>query len=190
VRAAAAESLGKIGDVRATNLLIASLQDWDSRVRAAAAEALGKLGDARAVGALVETMPDWVAKDQVGTALKTLGWTPTSENEDVYIWISAADGTDLNAHWEKTKRVLLADVQTDDRRRIDNAVYTFVSLGKEELIPKLIEVLRTKGTKQMAQAYLHCGNDRLEEAARMTTTLHGDQLASAENPNKVHWGQW
>jgi HEAT repeat protein len=49
VRTIAAEALGKIGDERAANSLIACLNDDYSRMRKAAAEALGKFADYRAL---------------------------------------------------------------------------------------------------------------------------------------------
>ena len=63
VRCAAAEALGKIGDIRAVEPLIGVLQSNSSKgasgvrsdddVRCAAAEALGKIGDIRAVEPLI-----------------------------------------------------------------------------------------------------------------------------------------
>jgi HEAT repeat protein len=58
VRKAAAEALGKIGDTRAVEPLIAALKTRDSDVRQAAAEALGKIGDARAVEPLIAALKD------------------------------------------------------------------------------------------------------------------------------------
>ena len=48
----AAESLGRLGDPRATEPLIDTLWDDDARVRLKAAWALGMLGDPRALGPL------------------------------------------------------------------------------------------------------------------------------------------
>lgn len=59
VRRAAAETLGTIGDIRAVEPLIASLQDTDFRLhKASAATSLGKLGDPRAVEPLINTFRD------------------------------------------------------------------------------------------------------------------------------------
>ena len=49
----AAQILGRIGDGRATDLLVARLHDRDDRLRMVVAEALGTIGDARAIGAIV-----------------------------------------------------------------------------------------------------------------------------------------
>lgn len=58
VRGATAETLGRIGDVRAMEPLIAVLKDKDSWVRRGAAEALGWIGDARAVEPLIIALRD------------------------------------------------------------------------------------------------------------------------------------
>ena len=58
VRQAAAEVLGKIGDPRAVEPLIAALKDAEWIVREAAAKALGKIGDTRAVEPLIAALKD------------------------------------------------------------------------------------------------------------------------------------
>jgi len=58
VRAAAAESLGDIGDARAVEPLIDSLRSVEWQVRAAAAKALGQLKDARAIEPLCNALLD------------------------------------------------------------------------------------------------------------------------------------
>jgi HEAT repeat protein/beta-lactamase regulating signal transducer with metallopeptidase domain len=58
VRAAAAQSLGKLEDARAVPGLVAALSDREAKVRAAAAEALGKFEDPRAVSGLSALLAD------------------------------------------------------------------------------------------------------------------------------------
>jgi len=59
LRRAVVETLGKIGDVRAAESLMAALKDDESSmVRFAAARALGKIGDPRAVEPLVTALGD------------------------------------------------------------------------------------------------------------------------------------
>jgi hypothetical protein len=53
IRAGVAMTLGKIGDIRAVESLIAALKDSDWNVQNAAAEALGQIGDNRAVEPLI-----------------------------------------------------------------------------------------------------------------------------------------
>jgi predicted NACHT family NTPase len=75
VRHAAAKALGRLGDRRAVEPLIARLGDKDSFVRRAAAEALGVLGDRRAVEPLIARLGDedvWVRR-AAEEALRRLG---------------------------------------------------------------------------------------------------------------------
>lgn len=58
IRTHAADALGDIGDTRAVDPLIKSLNDEDWQVRWGAAEALGNIGDARAVEPLINTLKD------------------------------------------------------------------------------------------------------------------------------------
>src|SRR5690606_41733728 len=57
-RAAAAEELGKLGDINALPALIEALDDSNPKVRAAAAEALGKFNNPEVVPSLVKALDD------------------------------------------------------------------------------------------------------------------------------------
>ena len=57
-RIGSARELGRIGDARAVEPLIASLRDYDSEVRYTAAFSLGEIGDARAVEPLIAALRD------------------------------------------------------------------------------------------------------------------------------------
>jgi len=57
-RQAAAEALGKLGDTRAVEPLVAALRGEDVEVRRTAAWALGEIGDARAVDPLIAALGD------------------------------------------------------------------------------------------------------------------------------------
>lgn len=72
VRAAVAETLGRIGDRRAANVLAAMLMDSQISVRSQAAISLGRMGDARAVDPLVEIIQN--PNSELRTkAIKALG---------------------------------------------------------------------------------------------------------------------
>ena len=88
----------------------------------------------------------------------------------------------------------MADIQSDDQRKIENAVYTFLFLGKEEMIPMLIKILNTKGDKTMALNYLDSGNNELENAAKLWASAHGYKIQTYQlqyvHPNVGGWGSW
>lgn len=75
VRREAAEALGKIGDARAVESLIAALERSDSEVQAKAAEALGKISDARAIEPLIVALQahDYDVAREAETALRKFG---------------------------------------------------------------------------------------------------------------------
>jgi len=170
--------------------LIACLKAWNEGVRRSAFDALDSLGATMKMEGLVEALPDWDLKDRLGRSLNKLGWKPASDSEQVYFWICISDGANLKTNWNKTTHVLLADMQSGNQRKIENAVYTFISLGREDIVPKLIDILDTQGTKEMAETYLNCGHDGLENAARSWASAHGYQISSRGNGGKAAWGKW
>ncbi len=56
VREVTAKALGKIGDPRAVDALVQVLKDDKKSIRETAAKALGEIGDKRAVGPLIDTL--------------------------------------------------------------------------------------------------------------------------------------
>jgi hypothetical protein len=89
-----------------------------------------------------------------------------------------------------TTRVLLPDMKSGNQRKIENAVYTFVSLGKEEIVPELIRILDAEGDKEMAETYLNCGHAGLDKAARSWASRHGYQISPLPGARKAGWGRW
>jgi hypothetical protein len=81
--AAAADALGKIGEARAIEPLIAALKISDPAAKAVIVEALGKLNDAKAVEAirpLLKTDHSGLRRASA-VALNSLGWRPSDEKE-------------------------------------------------------------------------------------------------------------
>lgn len=150
---------------------------------------VAKLVDAKALHPL-EALPDWDGRKTLGVALDKWGWEPSSDTEQVYVWVCRGDGESLGAHWEKTRGVLLDDVRSGSRRKIQNAVYTFVSLAKEEIIPELVRILDSEGNIEMAETFLNCGQDELEKAARSWADRHGYRISTGVGAHKATWGRW
>ena len=71
MRCRAAEALGKIGDPRCVEPLIAALKDAETNVRGDAALALGKIGDPRAFTPLIAALNDshWIVRGQAAREL-------------------------------------------------------------------------------------------------------------------------
>src|SRR5260221_10272356 len=80
VQRQAAEALGQVGDARAVEPLVVTLQDPNSTVplQLAAAESLGKIGDRRAVQTLFAALkhPHGQAPQAARAPLTPLNWQP------------------------------------------------------------------------------------------------------------------
>ncbi|MDZ7413064.1 MAG: HEAT repeat domain-containing protein, partial [candidate division KSB1 bacterium] len=180
----------KVGGA-AVEPLVGCLRDEDSDVREAAAEALGKIGDKRAIAALAAALADWWAGRAVAEALAALGWSPTTDAERVHWWVARRNGSTLLSHWPQAKGVLLEDARSGQQIRVECAVYAFVALGREEVVPALIAILDSHGDKSIAEVYLNCGHARLKKAAEEWAHRHGYHvvpgLGDAVGPG---WGAW
>ena len=199
LRETAAEVLGKIGDKRAVKPLIAALGDKDYVVRGKAAEALEKIDPnwtkteeaKRHVSDLVCALTNWNIKELLASALVKLGWSPKTQSEKVHLWVAQEKGALLKNNWEMTKKVLLKDVDSGNKSTIAYALYTFIALGKKEIIPELIFKLIRKGTVDMAKAYLNCGNKQLHDAAEYWADRHGYTVIPVYgSAPPVSWGNW
>jgi len=91
----------------------------------------------------------------------------------VHMWVAQHKGKLLKKNWEMTKRVLLKDIDTGVKETIAYALYSFIALGKKEIIPVLINKLNQEGTAEMAETYLNCGHEKLHDAAVNWTHQHG-----------------
>ncbi len=221
-RAKVAGALGRLGDARAVESLIACLMDPEDQaggVSGGAARALAELGEPalepllaclkddkqshryvayalgdlknkRAIGPLRAAWPNWEANQSIGVALRALGWHPESVADYVYEAIGAKNAQSLNRYWLTSKLVLMSDVKTGERRGIENAIYTFMSLGKEELVPELVDILESQGNVPMAETYLNCGHKALGEAARSWAARRGYEISGGAGAHKAAWGRW
>ena len=188
IRCTAANALGWIGDTRAVEPLIPLLKDKNIRVRKNAAQALVKMKDHRGVPALVNFLKDWNEGREVANELREIGWQPQSINDKVHYAIAMRDKSILTSNWEQTKSVLLEDVLSNEYRVIENALYAFIGIGNQEIIPALINTLNSKGNKTMAEAYLNCGHNELDYAARAWAARNGYTITAGSGAAPVGWG--
>ncbi len=191
VREVVANALGEINDDRSVEPLIATLTDEDSGVRNNAASALGGMGDKRAIEPLIGNLTDWASNINVAEALSELGWKSQSDADMIHLLVAQRKGEELKQKWDLARSVLLKDVESGDPRAISNALYAFIGIGKEEIIPELIEKLNTKGNKDMAEAYINCGNNEVKKAGEEWASNHGYTISSGVNGNApIGWGEF
>lgn len=182
---AALASIGTIG----VEPLIAILQNDDPLVRQQAAIALGDISDRKAIGPLSKNLTDWFSNQAVAQALMKLNWQPESTQDSVHLLIGKRQREKLQDQWEVTKKVLLDDVGSGNPNTITNALFTFISLGRQEVVPALIEKLDSQGNKEMALAYLNSGQSQLSAAAEAWAARNGYRIyrSSTAQPT-VTWG--
>jgi HEAT repeat protein len=214
VRQNAAKALGQIKDARAVEPLIAALQDESWNVRDHAARALGQIKDARAVeplgaalndlglsavtalGAikdvravepLVGALTDWDLAPPVARVLESLGWEPATSEDRVHYLAARRDKTGLLSQWERSRDVLRADILSDDQSRFNNAILAFIWLGRDETVSDLIAALDSRGNREIAEAYVNCGQKELQEAAQHWARHNGFVIAASGGQARIEW---
>jgi hypothetical protein len=184
VQSAAAQALIETGGTLTARNDI--LPHWSPLV----AIRLGESGDKRAIPLLVDNLPNWEKNGVYGKLLSALGWQPQTEREQVYFWICMRQATVLTGNWEQTRHILLEDMQSGDNKRMYNAVFTFICLGREDIISELVMILTKQGSKEMAEAYLNCGNEQLRMSAEGWANRYGYTITPGQGSSPVSWGKW
>jgi hypothetical protein len=159
-------------------------------MRGPAAEGLGLMRDPRALEVLVAEILNWELRTAVGDGLTAAHWKPATEREQVYFWICQSNGAALARAREQTCRVLLEDVRSKDKPRIDHAVFALLSLGWADMVPELKRILEEEGDEKMAETYLNCGYDDLKAAAKAWGSRHGYAITPYGGSRKTSWGDW
>ncbi len=142
------------------------------------ARVLSAIGDVRAIPVLAAHLQDWEARYEIAGALRQLQWQPTTEKERIYFLLSGGSDDGIDAQWDAVEKVLLDDLENGDERAVSFALFTFIYLGREEYVPKLIEVLWKRGSRNLAEAYLNCGHDKLADAASKWAVANGYMVVS------------
>jgi HEAT repeat protein len=177
-------SLGKID----TQYLIPYLAEDYRDVRNWIPSCLGKIGEKSVSNNLVPLLTDWYYRKDIVSSLSALEWQPSNDKEQIHFWVAKGEGSELRNSWEITKKVLLEDIEANDYLTIENALYAFIGIGKEEIIQKLLDILNSKGNKIMAEAYLNCGYTELKLAAKEWARRNGYQIVAGEGASPVAWG--
>lgn len=129
------------------------------------ASALGNIEDKEAIDVLKETLPTWEANEEIGKTLEKLGWQPKTDEERVYFWICKKDVKKLNENWKLVKEILLKDFASNKVNKMENAIYTFAWLNKEEVIPELINIFNSTDNPFQLELFVKVGHPELLKAA-------------------------
>ncbi len=190
VRREAVRALAGTGDPRVPETLIRALADRNRRVRAEAAWALARSGSPRAADALSNALADWHAGGAIAQALLKMGWGPGSERYRVHLWVATGQGDSLRARWQLARTMLLEDLGSSDRLKVENAVNALVSLGNPEVLQILVEALAENGSRSMAEVLASSGHPRLREAAESWADGRNTKLVRRPAVRPVVWGSW
>jgi len=169
--------------------LIAALEDEIPFVISVAVQYLGEIRDKRAIPQLKQFLVNWDVNATVADALVKLGWSAKTDADKVHFWVANKKRNLLEQNWEITKKVLLKDVESDDSATITYALYAFIAIGKEDVLPDLINKISQKGTKTMAEAYLNCGHNELYDTAMSWANKNGYSISAGTGSNPVDWGK-
>jgi Zn-dependent protease with chaperone function len=167
VREAAAESLGRLADVRALDGLIAAASDSDAKVRAAVVEALAVMQEARAIPALAKALKDSNVnvRREAAEALSSLNDAPESveplvsalADSDVHVRLAAVQG--LSARKDKRALAALAGLMKDSSPEVRAAaVCALGELQDASSLPALTTALKDDNEEVRAQAVRALGN--------------------------------
>lgn len=106
----------------------------------------------------------------------------------MHLWVALRDKENLESHWQITKKVLLKDVGKINFKLISNAVYAFIGIGKDEIIPLLQKKLSSEGTATMAKVFLNSGHEDLENAGESWAKSNGYTIRSRLGSPSLMWG--
>ena len=176
LRAGALSALAAMNDPRAAAPAMAGLDAPDKTVRQSAARALGKLGHRPALNRLRDTLCDRHARQAAAEALADLGWQPQTPAEKIHLLAAREEKEALLADWKTTEQVFLSDLTSGKRRVVENAYDVLANLKKEEIVPQLLRLLKTKGSKTLAEVYLNHGYPALRQAALQWAQKNGYDL--------------
>jgi hypothetical protein len=140
----AVEELGRLGDARAVDLLLSTLQESDAVLQTKTAQSLGAIGDRRAVPALIRLLGRRQGQtnhklcDYAAQALISLG-----EGETVSAFADALEGR-LEAlppaakkHRADLIEGLIASLEGPGRVAVTNTVAALAKIGAVEVLPEL-----------------------------------------------------
>ena len=147
-------------------------------------------GDASALPPLVDQLHSWKRGPKAWRALEAAGWKPEDATLRVLALAAARDLEGLRADFDSVQDVLLAEVASQEARRVENGVYHLMAIGRGESLWRLKDILLADGTKSMAETYLNAGSNVLEEAAREWAEQRGYRITRGSGAHETNWGSY
>ena len=192
------ELLGEIKNPTAISAIITSIEntEWlenatDKRnIIAVSQKALKKFGN-DAIPELIPTISHWYLSKYTAPVLYKLKWTPRTDVEMIRYQVALRSMDIINANWELVKKVLLQDIESRNQQLVNNAVFAFMGIGREEIVNDLLLKLNANGSAALAEVYLNSGHKKLMEAAvnwAIENSLPVNEYEEGKHP--VTWGEF
>ena len=189
----AAEWLGARKEAAAVRPLTSLLTNKHRAVVVASLRALAKIGSKDAYDPVRANLVVWSLRKSAGEALIDAGWQPVSSQDRIHLWLSDFDWATRQIQWRPQEgeidRILMADIQSDDFNRMQYAMFTVIKRADAEKVPALVERLKKRGSKDLAEAFLNCGHQPLREAAERWASANGLIVQTGSGSSPVHWGR-
>jgi len=190
-REKAVKELCKIGDANIIDLFYKILRDRNQDARLISLRALEKINDPNSIPQLVSALRDWYIGDEVLKVLTKMGWQEKLAADKVHVFVINRDGARMRKHWKIVKDVLLEDVYSEDYLAIENALFAFIGIGKEDILPDLVNAMKENGSKTMAEAYLNSNQNVLFNAAKDWAIEQGYSMEiHSQGQSPVSWNSF
>jgi HEAT repeat protein len=197
VQVEVAGALGHLKDPRAFEPLIAALNSLDSTSGNGYSfvQALLQFDDSRIIQPLIGAFR-LVNSNNQSDAVKGLVKIGGPAVEPLIAALQSPDGS--TRRWSaraledigdsRADEPLMAGLKRGDLEVVAGAYAFFINKGEPGTENTLINALNQHGDKGMGEAFLNCGNDRLEQAARDWASKHGYVIVSGGLAGGPIWG--
>jgi HEAT repeat protein len=172
VRRIAAELLTGAGEEALPVLRTTLASGRSGLARRAAADALGAMTDYGSVDVLVRALMDSEASGHAARALRQLGWQPESDRDKVRYFVAVDDRIALEEMAATVRQVLMTDLLRQRGRYAAYALTALLDTQGEAVVPELAALLKTNGTRALANAYSASGQPQLVAAAAAWQAAH------------------
>ena len=187
IQARAEQVVARAGPAVVPELLLA-LGKSPSRLRSI--QMLEKIKDPRSVEPLVKLLRNRAAGPPAAAALKSMNWLPTSDAERVDQLIATHDRAELTKLWPMTRAVLFGSVYASKTTDYDS-LNALISIGHPDSTLRLLSLLQSRGSQDLATLFLNCGNSELSSAARAWATANKYQVTQLPGgAGGLAWGRF
>jgi hypothetical protein len=164
-------AVGRLTDPRLLAEVVLEADDWSLR-----RTAFGKLDNAaltRVAAKAADPAARLAASVKLGLTWSSAFEKASREPEGIGVYLGA---------------VALLDRQDGIQDAVARACHHYIGRGDEKRLPELVHLLQLYGTRELAEDYLNCGQQRLHDAGAVWGREHGYNIGNGSGSNRVRWG--